>query len=227
LPGERGEESPAPVRPAEASAARALAEGNEQLHAGNVAEALLRADAAAGLAPHGSNLLADACTLQGQVRLVQGNPQAARMAFNRALEVNPAHYEARLGLAAAFRALHTPARAIPLYLEAVSLTTDDAERGRVRRLVAETYREAGQPDAARRALLVAGAGPVEPGDRFGSLLRSAVPTTLRSWLAVLLVLAAAFFVHDRAGLPAALQLLLGFALLYACAMLWRAVRRSE
>ncbi len=158
LPGTRGSASPPPAPPLRANAARALEEGQQQLAKGCLAEALLRADTTIGLAPPGSDLLAGGWVLSGQVRLLQGNPQAARHAFARALDASPAHIEARLGLAYALRAMHQGARAIPIYLEAIALSTDERERGALRLALADTYRATGNADAARRVLRVRGVG---------------------------------------------------------------------
>lgn len=176
LAGYRGPGVPPPVTPAADEAARAIEAGQRALAAGQLAEALLCADTAVGRAPYGSPLLADAWSLQASVRLRQGNIQAARAAYGKALLINPAHTGARLGLAGVLRQLHQPQRAIPLYLEAIPLLTEEDERARVRLLLADCYHEAGQPEQARR-LLQRGIRRLTFADRLHAL---------RTWLLTLL-----------------------------------------
>jgi tetratricopeptide (TPR) repeat protein len=209
------------ARPKPASALKSLLEGRDLLRKGNIAEALLRADTAIGLAPHGSNLLADGWTLHGDVRLIQGNPQAARAAFERALHVNAAHIEAHLGLAESFRRMSQPGRAIPLYLETLPLLTDESERARVRSLVVESYRAAGQPEAARRAVRAGGMRNMDISDRLRALGTLLLPMTRGGWL-LLLAIAALFVLAARqfSAMPALITFAL-LALIYATLRWWR------
>ncbi|MDQ4076912.1 MAG: tetratricopeptide repeat protein [Chloroflexota bacterium] len=163
-------------------------EGRDHLRKGNIAEALLCADTTIGLAPPDGQLLADGWSLHGQVRLLQGNPQAARAAFSRALDANPAHVNARLGLAEAYHAMKHTSRAIPLYLEALTLATEEAEKGRVRLLLADTYRALGKADAARAVLRANNVGRMKLGDRLRVLPRLLLPATPIGWLLLLVAL---------------------------------------
>ncbi|MGH2545210.1 MAG: tetratricopeptide repeat protein, partial [Ardenticatenaceae bacterium] len=176
LKGVRTAAAPRPAGPVPANALKSLLEGRDLLRKGNIAEALLRADAAIGLAPPGSTLLSDSWTLHGDVRLLQGNPQAARSAFERALDVNAAHVEARLGLGEAYRRMSQPGRAIPLYLETLPLLTEEPERARLRLIISDTYRAAGQPEAARRALRAGGMKHMDGTDRLRALATLLLPT---------------------------------------------------
>lgn len=187
LPGYRGNVAPPPATAALDGTLQALLSGREQLQIGNLAEALLRADTAIGLAPSGSDLLADGWTLRGEVCLAQNHVQAARDAFKRALGVNPAHVDARLGMAETFCRVNQHARAIPLYIETLPLVVQAEERTRLRLLLADSYLAVGQPDAARRVLrTVESAGTLTPAEKLRAALTLLIPGNLRAWLLLLL-----------------------------------------
>ncbi len=221
LPSYRGKAAPAPVATKGAAAVKALAEGHEFLRAGRIAEALVRADTALGLSPFGSELLAESWVLHGEVRVRQGNIQAARGAFRKALKINPAHIAARLGLAGAFRQMRQPQQAIPLYLEAIALVEQEEERARLRLLLAESYREAGQSQMARRVFRMAGEGQ-PPQERLRAFLALLVPATPTEALFLFL---GGVFILLVAMLYRPLDALLAFLVLiivYAAFQWWRA-----
>lgn len=187
LPGYRGNAAPPPATAALDSSHQALLEGRQQLQAGNLAEALLRADTAIGLAPSGSDLLADGWTLRGEVCLAQNHVQAARDAFKRALGVNPAHVDARMGMAETFRCVNQHARAIPLYIETIPLMVQTEDRTRLRLLLADSYLAVGQPEAARRVLrTMEGSSTLTPAQKARAALTLLIPSNLRAWLLLLL-----------------------------------------
>ncbi len=225
LPGFRQEGSPQPVRPAAERAAAALAEGRTLFAAGNIAEALLRADTVIGLAGAGSDLMVEGLTLNGEGRLLQENPQAARAAFERCLAINPAHIPARMGLAVAYRRLYRPANAIPIYLETLALVSDPQQRAHLKRLIADTYQEAGKPHAARHVLRIGSVKQMAPPDRIRAALALLLPATRAEWVGVALLLAALLYLARRG--EGAIALLLFAALLALHGMLrWqRASRR--
>lgn len=217
LPGTLTDAAPAPAAPTIADAARSLEEAQRLLAAGRYGEALLRADTTIGLAPPGSDLLADGWALHGQVRLLQGNPKAARASLERALVINPAHLPARLALADAYQQLHQPARAVPLYLEALALMQDEGARGQVRLALATAYRRAGQPDAARRVLRTHTVGQLSLLAQLRALLRWLLPArpleALLLFCACLLPLAIAMEQAWQAAAGVAALAMLAYVLL--------------
>jgi tetratricopeptide (TPR) repeat protein len=199
------------------TAARYYSEGADLLAEGRLAEALTRCDTAIGLADPGSRMLANCLALQGEVQLRQGHPQTARAAFTRALEVNPAHVPARVGVANAYRVLRRPSAAIPYLLEAVQLCEDDVEKGHLRRVLADTYREANRPHMARRVLRAGSVGRMTASEKVRALPSLVIPD---SWLAkglLLLVgvIIGALWVLGHANIAA--------VLLVACVFIYGAV----
>ncbi|MCB0078497.1 MAG: tetratricopeptide repeat protein [Anaerolineales bacterium] len=192
----------------EAAALQQLATAEARRKAQRWAEALSLAEAACGLAPLNSMAQADAFALVGELRLEQGNHQAARAAFEQALQIAPAHLAAHTGLAAAYRRSQRADHAVPLYLEAIALTDNESQRRHLRGLLAETYREMGKADLARELLLTV-APPAEPNTVQTLLL----PASRNGWLrwAVAALVALALWRLDH---PWWALLIVGLAMLW-------------
>ncbi|HYN89772.1 MAG TPA: tetratricopeptide repeat protein [Ardenticatenaceae bacterium] len=147
-----------PVPPVRAQFQRAQAEfaaGQDALASGQLAVAYNHFVVARGFAVGDELLLADIVAAQGRVRLVGENFGAAGDAFREALRYNPAHVEARLGLAELAVAMRRPARAVePLY-EALALVPEPARRATIHLRLADVRRQQGRPDLAQPHLKAA------------------------------------------------------------------------
>lgn len=153
-------------QPAAPQLNRARAEfetGQAALAEGRLAVAYNRFVVARGFASGDDLLIADIMAAQGRVRLAQENFGAAADAFREALAHNPAHVEARLGLAELALVTYRPAAAIAALYEALSLVSDPARRARLHLALASTHRREGHPLLARLHLKAAGRlGEVNP-----------------------------------------------------------------
>jgi tetratricopeptide (TPR) repeat protein len=188
LPGYRGTGAPAPAAASRENALRAYEDATRYFKMRQQAEALRCADIAIGRAPAGSTLQADGWTLRGEIHLRQGKRQAARGDFGQALLVDPGHKRARILLAATYQQMGQPARSIPLYLEALALVQDPAERAQIGVLLADSYRANGRPDAARRVLrITGGVRPLGLRDRLRAFRVLLAPASALQWLLLVLV----------------------------------------
>jgi tetratricopeptide (TPR) repeat protein len=220
LPGYRGAGAPAPAAASRENALKAYEDAARYIKAGQQAEALRCADIAIGRAPAGSTLQADAWTLRGDIHLRQGMRQAARGDFGQALLVDPGHKRARILLAATYQQMGQPARAIQLYLEALALVQDPAERAQIGVLLADSYRANGRPDAARRVLrITGGVRPLGMRDRLRALRVLLAPGSAGQWLLIVLVALGSLWVGVTYG-PGFAAALFVAALAMIAALRW-------
>lgn len=175
---------------------------------------------ARGFATGDDLLIADIMTAQGRVRLAQENFGAAAAAFREALAHNPAHVEARVGLAELALATHRPAGAIELLHEALPLVPDAARRAELHLALATTHRRQGRSLLARPHLKAAARLGVNPLAVVWCFL-----WTLEAWqwlLAVGLALAVGVSLGMNAADPirAVATALLTVAVLLALLVVW-------
>lgn len=222
LPAYRGEAAPPPVKPELERAEELLSKGRAYLAQKELAEALIQADIAIGMAPAGSQLLPDCWTLRGQIRLQQGNIQTARQAFQQAMLLNPAHIGARLGMAETFRRAHEDARAIPLYIETIPLIRNVEERTRLRLLVADCYVTIGKPEAARRVLrTVESTKGLSSVEKMRAAFTMLIPDNMIMWfiLTLLMTIVAAFAI-DLNAVAGVMSFIVGI-MMYGALQWWR------
>lgn len=222
LPGYRGEAAPPPVKAELERAEELLTKGRAFLAKGELAEALIQADTAIGIAPAGSVLLPDCWTLRGKIRMQQGNIQTARQAFQQAMLLNPAHIEARLGTAETFRRANQDARAIPLYIETIPLIRDVEERTRLRLLVADCYVTIGKPEAARRVLrTVESTKGLSIVETMRAAFTMLIPDNMIMWvLLTLLITLVAGFAIDSNAVAGVITFVVGI-MMYGALQWWR------
>lgn len=214
---------PVPVAPEGDRARLEQAQGEAALRAGRLAVALNHFTVAQSFARGDALLLAEALAGIGQARLRQDNIAAAQDAFRQALQANPAHVEARVGLAELAVRGRFPHDAIELLYEALPLIPEPARRAGIHLRLAAAHRRLASPQLARPHLRAAlHLGP-PPGTRGRALLHFALSLDGWQWLALLLAIGVGVLSVVGMGASAAIVPLLVVAL-FTLFVVWNWVR---
>lgn len=176
---------------------------------------MLKADTVRGRASVGSELWADGMTLRAEVYMEQGAIQSARDTLRRVLHQNEAYVPARLLMAESYRRIGMHPKAIELFLEAIPLLPDPAERTQWQKVLADTYIANGQPALARKVLRVA-EKPEAMGmeTRLKTAAALLLPDTAVAWVVLAVVLAISFMSFATFPTPANVLIVIGCVALY-------------
>jgi tetratricopeptide (TPR) repeat protein len=172
---------PTPVALDSERAHTACQQGRAALETGRYADAWNHFCVALGFASGDELLLAEALAGQGQARLGQWQQDAARELFRQALQHNPAHVGAHLGLADLASQGRQGAEAIELLYEVLPVLTDPAARANIHLRLAATYLRLGTPRLAWPHLRAAWALDERPAQRQHALGLAALSLTRSQW----------------------------------------------
>lgn len=215
LPAYRAHNLPIHAESDPETAAKALAEGRELLKEKKLAAAMLKADTVRGRATVGSELWADGMTLRAEVYMAQGAIQSARDTLRRVLHQNEGYVPARLLMAESYRRIGMYPKAIELFLEAIPLLPDPAERTLWQKILADTYIANGQPALARKVLQVA---EKPEAMSFETRLKTAaallLPDTPLAWIVLVAVLLISFLAIINFSPPVYVMIIIGCVLTY-------------
>ncbi len=215
LPAYRANNLPIHAESDPETAALALTEGRALFAEKRFAAAMLKADTVRGLAPVGSELWADGMVLRADVYLAQGSVQSARETLRRVLHQNEGNVPARLLVAESYRRAGMNSKAIELFLAAIPLLPDPAERTRWQRLLADAYIADGQPAMAQRVLRVAEKPDELPlGMRVKAALALLMPHSPLAWLLLAAALLISLFAIANFSAPVYVLIIIGCVLGY-------------
>jgi tetratricopeptide (TPR) repeat protein len=215
LPAYRAHNLPIHAESDPETAAKALAEGQALLKEKKLAAAMLKADTVRGRASVGSELWADGMTLRAEVYMAQGAIQSARDTLRRVLHQNEAYVPARLLMAESYRRIGMYPKAIELFLEAIPLLPDPAERTQWQKVLADTYIANGQPALARKVLRVA-EKPEAMGmeTRLKTAAALLLPDTAIAWLLLIVVLVISMLAVVNFSAPINVLIVMGSVAVY-------------
>lgn len=222
LPAYRANNLPIHAESDPETAAKALAEGRILLKEKKLAAAMLKADTVRGRASVGSELWADGMTLRAEVYMEQGAIQSARDTLRRVLHQNEGYVSARLLMAESYRRIGMYPKAIELFLEAIPLLPDPAERTQWQKVLADAYIANGQPALARKVLRVA-EKPEAMGmeTRLKTAAALLLPDTLIAWLLLVAVLLISLVAIVNFSTPINVLIVAGCVALYGTVQWFR------